>query len=199
MRMMELQHDAPPMDIIVEAKGDVVKVEMDVRNNGQVKIGDLFVAQLPDGARSILQVTSFETESYDNVIARQTNAIREGVANVPVTRTAREAFQRQFAIMRVIGELQPNGQRWWGALRLPERLLPVEAITDDVLEEFTVTPHGNVILGNLRSGSRVLSRLARIAHNFAGERMVILGRPGMGKSQLIRGVLSQLMSEGGEA
>jgi Cdc6-like AAA superfamily ATPase len=200
MHMMEVDYESPPLDIIVEAKDDWVKVELDVRNNERVKVGDYYVAQLPDGARTILQVTSFETVGYDNMTARQTTAMREGVTGVPATRTAREEFQRKFAIMHVVGELLPKGLRRMGAMRLPDRLTPVECITDDVLEEFTVAPDGNVLLGNLRSSSRILGRSARIAHNFAGDRLVILGRPGMGKSQLVRALLSQLMadSNGGE-
>jgi hypothetical protein len=195
MRMMEVDNDAPPLDIIVEAKDDWVKVELDVRTNEQVKVGDSYTARLTDGARAILQITSFETEGYDHVTARRTTAMREGVAGVPSSRAAREEFQRKLAIMRVVGELLPNGQRRVGALRLPDRLIPVEPITDDALEEFTVTPSGDVILGNLRSSSRVLNRPARIAHNFAGDRMVICGMPGKGKTQLDKGLLTQLMAK----
>jgi len=195
MRMMEVDYDAPPQDIIVEAKDDTVKVELDVRNNERVKVGDLYMVRLLDGARAILQVTSFETEGYDNMTARQTTAMREGVAGVPSSRAARETFQRKLAIMRVAGELLPNGQRRVGALRLPDRLTPVEPITDDTLEEFTIAPNGNAILGNLRASSRVLPRPARITHNFAGDRLVIFGMPGKGKSQLVRALLSQLMAE----
>jgi hypothetical protein len=136
-----------------------------------------------------------ETEGYDQVTARRTTAMREGVAGVPSSRAAREEFQRKLAIMRVVGELLPNGQRRVGALRLPDRLIPVEPITDDALEEFTVTPSGDVILGNLRSSSRVLNRPARIAHNFAGDRMVIYGMPGKGKTQLSKGLLTQSMAK----
>jgi len=201
MRMVNVNCDAAPMDIIVEAKDDWVKVELDVRNNERVKVGDLYMTRLTDGARAILKVTGFETEKYDNVTARQTNAMRERITGVPSSRTAREKFQWKLAIMGVIGELLPNGQRYVGARRLPDRLVPVEPLTDDALEEFTVAPDGNVILGNLRASSRVLPRLARITHNFAGDRLVIFGMPGKGKSQLVRALLSQLMAEtkGGEA
>jgi ribosome biogenesis GTPase A len=73
--------------------------------------------------------------------------------------------------------------------------VPLEAITDDVLEQFTNDPDGNLILGNLRAGSRTLNRVARVRQNYAGERMVVLGMPGKGKSQLIRSLLSQAMAE----
>ena len=43
----------------------------------------------------------------------------------------------------------------------------------------------------------VLSRPARVRHNFAGERMVVAGMPGKGKSQLVRSLLSQAMAQGG--
>ena len=200
MRMMDIKSESP-LDIIVEAKDDTVTVELDIQNNGRVKTGDLYMARLNDGARAILQVTGFETERYDNRTARQTNAMREGVTGVPSSRTAREEFQRKFAIMRMVGELLADGQRRAGALRLPDRLIPVEPITDEALEAFTVTPHGNAILGNLRSSARVLNRPARIAHNFAGDRLVIFGMPGKGKTQLVKGLLAQLLAEpkGGEA
>jgi hypothetical protein len=60
---------------------------------------------------------------------------------------------------------------------------------------FAVDTAGNLILGRLRSGSRTLDRVARISQNYAGERMVILGMPGKGKSQLVRSLLSQAMGD----
>jgi hypothetical protein len=40
-----------------------------------------------------------------------------------------------------------------------------------------------------------LDRAARIRNNYGGDRMFILGRPGMGKSQLTRSLLSQAMAD----
>src|SRR5258708_10222729 len=40
----------------------------------------------------------------------------------------------------------------------------------------------------------MLSRLARILQNFAGERMLVLGMPGKGKTQFVRALLCQLIS-----
>jgi hypothetical protein len=39
-----------------------------------------------------------------------------------------------------------------------------------------------------------LGRAAPIHHNFAGERMIVTGMPGKGKSQLVRSLLSQAMA-----
>lgn len=169
-----------------------------MRNNERVKVGDLYTARLTDGAQAILQVTGFETQKYDEMTGRQTHAMREGVTGAPSSRTARETFQRKLAIMRIVGELLPNRHRRVGALRLPDRFIQVKPITVGALEEFTVASNGNVILGNLRSSSRVFDRPVRIVHNFAGDRIVIFGMPGKGKSQLVRGLLSQLMAEAEE-
>jgi DNA helicase HerA-like ATPase len=195
MNLQAIDYNRPPMDIIVQGKGDQVKVELDIRNNDPVRIGDRYIAPRA-GYVTVLRVVDFEyADNYDNVTARQTHAMREGVVGVPTTRAARETFQRKLAVMRVEGELWENGRRVVGAGRLPERLTPVYPIGDDTLEQFTVSPDGNASLGLLRSSSRVLDRVAQIAHNFAGERLVIFGMPGKGKSQEARALISQLMAE----
>ena len=193
--MQAIDYNRPPMDIIVQGKGDQVKVELDIRNNEPVRIGDRHIAP-GAGYVTILRVVDFEyADEYDNVTARQTHAMREGVVGVPTTRMARETFQRKLTVMQVEGELWEDGRRVVGAGRLPERLTPVFPIGDDVLEQFTVSPDGNAVLGLLRSSSRVLDRVARIAHNFAGERLIIFGMPGKGKSQEARALICQLMAE----
>jgi DNA helicase HerA-like ATPase len=195
MNMQAINHNRPPMDVIVEGKGDQVKVELDIRHNDRVRIGDRYVAS-DTGYVTVLRVVDFEyADGYDNVTARQTHAIREGVTTTPSTRTSREIFQRKLAVMQVEGELREDGRRIVGAGRLPERLTPVHPMGDDELEQFTVNPDGNITLGLLRSSSRILDRVARIAHNFAGDRLVIFGMPGKGKSQEARALLSQLMVE----
>jgi putative ribosome biogenesis GTPase RsgA len=80
-------------------------------------------------------------------------------------------------------------------------MVPIHRITDGQVERFVTNAQGNIVLGNLRSGARTLDRLAQIEQNFAGERMVVLGMPGKGKSQLIRSMLSQAMAvaDDGEA
>jgi DNA helicase HerA-like ATPase len=115
------------------------------------------------------------------------------VVGEPNTLTARKAYQTKLAEMRIEGELLPNGSRLIGAARTPDVMTPVTRITDDELERFATSPDGNLRLGNLRSGGRRLRRVARIPHNFSGERMLVLGMPGKGKSQLVRSILSQVM------
>lgn len=195
MEMKEINYDSPLTDIIVAGKGDQVKVELDIRHNDRVRLGDRYSTQ-GTGYVTILRVVDFEfADSYDNVTARQTHAMREGVTTAPNTRTARETFQRKLAVMQVEGELHEDGRRVVGAGRLPERLTPVHPIGDETLEQFTVSPDGNVTLGLLRSSSRVLDRPARVTHNFAGERLVIFGMPGKGKSQEARALMAQLMAQ----
>jgi hypothetical protein len=195
MNLQAIDYNRPPMDIIVQGKGDKVKVELDIRNNDPVRIGDRYIAPRA-GYVTVLRVVDFEyADDYDNVTARQTHAMREGVVGVPTTRMAREAFQRKLAVMQVEGELWKDGRRVVGAGRLPERLMPVYPIGDDALEQFTVSSDGNAVIGLLRSSSRVLDRMARVAHNFAGERLVIFGMPGKGKSQEARALICQLMAE----
>ena len=109
--------------------------------------------------------------------------------------TARKAYQVKLAVLRIEGELLPNGTRRLGASRVPDVMVPLEALTDDTLERFANAPDGNLILGNLRVGGRVLNRVARLRQNYAGERMLVLGMPGSGKSQLMRALLSQVMAE----
>ena len=195
MNLQTVDYNRPPMDIIVDGEGDHVKVELDIRNNDRVRIGDRYVAP-GIGYVTVLRVVSFEyADNYNNVTARQSHAMREGVVGAPATRTARETFQRKLAVMQVEGELRENGRRVVGAGRLPERLTPVHPIGDDTLERFTISPDGNTVLGLLRSSSRVLDRAARITHNFAGQRLVIFGMPGKGKSQEARALICQLMAE----
>lgn len=185
-----------PLDVVAAVDGDEVIAELDVRNNARVRIGDQYGITWDDGTIMILRVVSFKSaEDYNNTIARRIEAMREGVAGVPQSMTARKAYQIKLAVLRIEGELLADGTRKIGASRVPDVMVPLEPITDDVLEEFTNAPDGNLILGNLRAGSRVLNRVARVRQNYAGERMVVLGMPGKGKSQLIRALLSQSMAE----
>ena len=194
MDMRTVDHDRPPEDLIVEGKEDKVKVELDIRNNDLVRIGDRYITPGKQYA-TVLRVVGFEyAGDYDNVTARQTHAMREGVVDMPTSRTGREAFQRKLAIMQVEGELWADGRRIIGGSRLPERLTPVYPIDADRLEQFTVAPGGNIVLGLLRASTRVLDRIARIKHNFAGERLVIFGMPGKGKSQETKALICQLMA-----
>jgi hypothetical protein len=195
MNLQAIDYDRPPMDVIVGGQGDQVVVELDIRNNSCIKRGDRYIAT-GSGYVTVLRVIDNEyADKYDNVTARQTHAMREGVTGTPETRTAREKFQRKLIAMQIEGELWEDGHRVVGAARLPERLTPVYPIGDDALEQFTINPDGNVLLGLLRSSSRVLDRVARIYHNFAGERLVIFGMPGKGKSQEARALICQLMAE----
>lgn len=193
--MRELPGIQRSLDVIVAVNGNKVVAELDVRHNSAVRVGDQYTAQLDDGALIIMRVVGFRSaEDYTNTIARRVDAMREGVAGVPRTHTARRAYQVKLAELRVEGELLPGGQRRLGAERVPDVMVPITRISDGLLEQFATDPDGNLTLGVLRSGGRTLRRLARIEQNFAGERMVVLGMPGKGKSQLIRSLLSQAMS-----
>jgi hypothetical protein len=184
-----------PLDVIAAVDGDRVIVELDVRNNHRVRVGDLYAVAWGDGAVTVLRTAEFRSaEDYSNTIARRIEAMREGVAGVPQTLTARKAYQVKLAVLRIVGEILPDGSRRTGTSRVPEVMVPVEPMSDDLLERFVTDGDGNVVLGNLRSGSRTLGRPARLRHNFAGERMVVTGMPGKGKSQLVRSLLSQAMS-----
>jgi hypothetical protein len=195
--MQEINRRGRPLDVIAAVNGERLTVELDVRNNASVRVGDLYTVTWDDGAVTVLRTVEFRSaEDYCNTIARRIEAMREGVADVPRTITARKAYQVKLAIMRIEGELLPGGRRRTGAARAPEVMVPVERMNDDLLERFVTDSEGNVLLGNLRSGSRTLCRAARIRHNFAGERMVIAGMPGKGKSQLVRSLLSQAMAQG---
>ena len=185
-----------PLDVVAAVDGDKIIAELDVRNNARVRIGDQYGITWDDGTVMILRVVSFKSaEDYSNTIARRIEAMREGVVGVPQSMTARKAYQIKLAVLRIEGELLADGTRKIGANRVPDVMVPLEPITDDVLEQFTNAPDGNLILGNLRTGSRKLNRVARVRQNYAGERMVVLGMPGKGKSQLIRSLLSQAMAE----
>jgi hypothetical protein len=184
-----------PLDVIAAVDGDRVIVELDVRNNARARVGDLYTVAWDDGAVTVLRTVEFRSaEDYSNTIARRIEAMREGVAGVPQTLTARKAYQVKLAVLRIEGELLPDGSRRTGTSRVPEVMIPVQPVSDDLLEKFVTDGDGNVLLGNLRSGGRRLGRLARIRHNFAGERMVVAGMPGKGKSQLVRSLLSQAMA-----
>ncbi len=198
--MEEVSTNPIPLDIIVATKGDMVTAELDVRNNASVHVGDQYVARWDDGGITILRVIGFESaESYSNTIARRTEAMRERVVGIPREMAARKAYQVKLANLRIEGELLPSGRRITGAMRVPDVMVPLERITDDLVENFATSPTGNLVLGNLRSGSRALPRIARIDHNYAGERMVVLGMPGKGKSQFIRSLLSQVLAEEDES
>lgn len=185
-----------PLDVVAAVEGDEIIAELDVRNNARIRVGDQYGITWDDGTVMILRVVSFKSaEDYNKTIARRIEAMREGVAGVPQSITARKAYQIKLAILRIEGELLTDGTRRIGASRVPDVMVPLESITDDVLEQFTNAPDGNLILGNLRAGSRILNRVARVRQNYAGERMVVLGMPGKGKSQLIRSLLSQAIAE----
>lgn len=193
--MQELTPNPALLDVIVATKGDVVTVELDVRNNASVNVGDQYVARWDDGGLTIMRIIGFESaESYSNTIARRTEAMRERVAGIPQDLPSRKAYQVKLAQLRVEGELRPDGRRITGAIRVPNVMIPIERISDEMVEQFSTNPDGNLALGNLRSGSRTLPRVARISHTYAGERMIVLGMPGKGKSQLVRSLLSQAMA-----
>jgi hypothetical protein len=196
MSMWEPAPDRTPLDVIVAVDGDEVIAELDIENNARVRVGDQYTARWDDGAITIMRVTKFKSaEEYSNTIARRTDAMREGVAGTPRSKTARKAYQVKLAVLRIEGELLPDGTRRIGPSRAPDVMVPLERISDESLERFAIDATGNIILGNLRSGWRTLNRVARMRHNYAGERMVVLGMPGKGKSQLIRSLLSQSMAE----
>jgi hypothetical protein len=192
---MQRGEQSDPLDVVVEAEGSEVTVELDVLNNTRVRVGDQYTVKWDDGTLTILLVVRFESAAkYSPTIERRAETMREGVAGVPSSLTARKAYQKKLAVMRVEGELLPDGKRIVGAVRLPDVMVPVHRIRDDEVERFATSPDGNILLGKLRSGSRTLDRIARIRHNYAGERMVVLGMPGKGKSQLVRSLLSQAMT-----
>jgi hypothetical protein len=196
MAIQKLMADSVPLDVIAAVDGDEIIAELDVRNNANVRVGDQYITQWDDGTVTIMRIKEFKSAvDYTNTIARRIDAMRERVADVPRTLTARKAYQTKLAVLRIEGELLPDGTRRIGASRVPDVMLPLQRITDDLLEKFVTSPQGNLILGNLRSGSRTLGRLARIAQNYGGERMVVFGRPGQGKTQLVRSLLSQAMAE----
>jgi hypothetical protein len=143
-----------------------------------------------------MRITGFRSaEDYSNTIARRIDAMRKQVVGPPQSLSAREAYQVKLAVLCIEGELLPNGDRLLGAIRAPDVMQPLNPISDEATERFATDPKGNIILGYLRSGSRVLKRVARIRHNYAGDRMVIFGMPGKGKTQLVRSLLSQAMAE----
>lgn len=185
-----------PLDVIAAVNKEEVIVELDIRHNATVRVGDQYMVRCDDGAMIILRVEGFRSaEEYSNTIARRIDAMREGVAGEPATPTARKAYQTKLAVLRIEGELLQDGTRRVGAYRTPEVMVPLRRVEDDVLEKFATNPDGNILLGNLCSGRRILSRAARVQHNFAGGRMLILGMPGKGKTQKVRDLLSQAMSD----
>lgn len=189
-----VQQSRQPLDLIVGGEGDRVIVELDIRHNATVRAGDQFYAQ-GDGFITILRVESFAyARQHDNESERYVNGMRQGVVGEPSTDSARERFQKKLAVMQIEGQLFADGRRSRGVLMLPERLTPVRPLDDDTLERFTVSQKGELILGLLRSSRAVLDRPARFDHTLAGGRMVILGKPGRGKSQLARALVSQVMA-----
>lgn len=194
--MREVPTTPMPLDVIVEVNGQEVIAELDVSNNTSVRVGDRYIAESSDGSAIVLRVRSFRSaERYTNTIARGVDAMREGVIGPPQTLSAQKAFQTKLAVLTIEGELLSDGTRRVGATRTPEVMVPIRRITDAQVERFAANPQGNVVLGNLRSSSRTLDRLARIELTFAGERMVVQGMPGKGKSQLVRSLLSQAMAQ----
>jgi hypothetical protein len=194
--MYELGLQSQALDVIVDVDGSEVTAELAIANNNQVQVGDRYTAQCTDGAVIVLRVKSFKSaQGYTPTVARHTDAMREGVTGTPRTPEARKAFQTKLAILVIEGELLPDGTRRVGAVRTPDVMVPIRRVSDDEIERFVANTKGNLVLGKLRSGSRTISRLARIEHNFAGERMIVLGMPGKGKSQLIRALISQAMAD----
>ena len=184
------------LDVIVEVVGEKVIVEVDIRNNDTVRIGDQYTFAWDDGAVTVMRVTGFRSAAeYCNTSARRTEAMREGVVGEPDTLTARKAYQTKLAELRIEGELYADGSRRIGPSRTPNVMVPVRRISDESLERFATHSDGNLVLGHLRSGSRMLGRPARIRHNYAGERMFISGMPGKGKTQAVRAMLSQEMAQ----
>jgi hypothetical protein len=185
-----------PLDVIAAVDGEKVIAELDIRHNATARVGDQYMIRCTDGALIILRVESFRSaEEYSNTIARRIEAMREGVAGEPATPSARKAYQTKLAILRIEGELLPDGTRRIGAYRTPEVMVPLLPLSDDALEQFATSLDGNLLLGNLCSGRRLLNRPARIRHDFAGGRMLILGMPGKGKTQEVRSLLSQAMGD----
>ena len=197
--MHEFLESTPHLDVIAAVNGEEVIAEIDVRNNAKVRIGDQYTITWADGAMTVMRITGFRSAAdYSNTIARRIDAMRKQVVGPPQSLSAREAYQVKLAVLRIEGELLPNGDRLLGAIRAPDVIQPLVPISDDATERFATDADGNIILGFLRSGSRVLGRVARLRHNYAGERMVIFGMPGKGKTQLVRSLLSQAMAEGFE-
>ncbi|MGI8554552.1 MAG: hypothetical protein ACR2PL_27740 [Dehalococcoidia bacterium] len=195
MQVYDLRSSRQALDVIVSAEADKGTVELDTRNNDNVRVGGQYTTTWGDGTVTIMRVIGFKSaEQYSNIVARAAEAQREGVIGEPSTYAARRAYQTKLAILQIEGELLTDGTRRIGAARTPDLLLSVEPISDEVVEKFVTTSSGNLLLGKLRSGYRLLPRAARICQNYAGERMVILGMPGGGKSQLIRSLLSQVMA-----
>jgi hypothetical protein len=196
MLVDELANTPQNLDVIVAINGDTVIAEIDVENNSRMRVGDRYTARWGDDVVTILRVSEFKSpEDYTNTKARCTEAMREGVTGVPQTRTARMAYQRKLAALRIEGELLPDGSRKVGAGRVPDVMVPIHPIKDDDLERFATTPDGNFMLGNLVSGSRKLKRVARIQHIYSGDRLLVLGMPGKGKTQKVRSLLVQAMAD----
>src|SRR5439155_14313305 len=176
MSILDQFSGSSPLDVIVAVDGEEVVAELDIRNNDRVRVWDLKTITWNDKTVTIKRVRSFKSaEDYNNTIARRTDAMREGVAGVPQSLTARKYYQTKLAILSIEGELLPDGTRRVGASRAPDIMIPLQRISDETLEQFVTDSDGNIILGNLRSGSRTLARVARISQNYAGERMVVLG------------------------
>ena len=196
MLVDDLANKPQNLDVIVALNGDIVIAELDVENNARMRVGDRYTASWGDGVITILRVSEFKSpEDYTNTKARCTEAMREGVTGVPQTRTARMAYQRKLAVLRIEGELLPDGRRKVGAGRVPDVMTPIYPIQDDELERFATSPDGNLMLGNLVSGSRKLKRVARVTHIYGGDRLLVLGMPGKGKTQFVRSSLAQAMAD----
>lgn len=196
MLVDDLANKPQNLDVIVALDGDTVIAELDVENNARMRVGDRYTASWGDHVITILRVSEFKSpEDYTNSKARCTEAMREGVTGVPQTRTARMAYQRKLAVLRIEGELLPDGSRKVGAGRVPDVMTPIYPIQDDELERFATSPDGNLMLGNLVSGARKLKRVARVTHIYGGDRLLVLGMPGKGKTQFVRSLLAQAMPE----
>src|ERR1700730_15980537 len=99
--MQEVDRRGRPLDVIAAVNGDRLIVELDVRNNARVRVGDLYTVTWDDGAVTVLRTVELRSaEDYTNTIAGRIEAMREGVVGVPRTTTARKAYQVKLAVMR---------------------------------------------------------------------------------------------------
>src|SRR2546425_939324 len=124
MQVHELRSGRQARDVIVSTEADKVTVELDTRNNDNVRVGDQYTTTWGDGTVTIMRVIGFKSaEQYSNIVACAAEAQREGVIGEPSTQAARRAYQTKLAILNIEGELLPDGTRRVGAARTPDLLL----------------------------------------------------------------------------
>ena len=72
------------LDVVAEVQGDLVFVELDVRHNALVRVGDQYVARWADGTLTILRVESFRSAGeYSPFVAGASTRCAKGWSGRP--------------------------------------------------------------------------------------------------------------------